>query len=92
MFSLQFQGLDNDSTISNSKNSIAYKNKVYYAELPWDEEKINFVPFNSSVSLHVSNMLALRLERSGLYEDYCKVIYVQKREGTVERINVSPED
>lgn len=35
--------------------------------------------------------VTLRLERDGLYDEYCKVIYEQEREGIVGHIKVSPE-
>ena len=99
MFSLESLGLREENPISNYdrakidsfRDSIVYRDKSYYVELLWDEDKIRAVPANNNVSLKVVDRVVSSVEKKQLYEEYCKVFLEQEKEGIIERCYIEPD-
>lgn len=86
-----FSDYDRDK-LRDFQNSISYRDKCYFIDMPWDEDKLSTVPSNHGVALGVLNRVVDRLSSQNLYEEYCKVFLDQESEGIIERIDVMPAD
>ena len=73
LFSFETLGIVEDSVsdydrdkIVSFRNSISYKDKFYYVNLPWNEDKLPSVPFNHQVALSVLDCVVIHLNKQGL--------------------------
>ena len=83
---------DSVSDYDREKMDSFCREKCYFVDLPWNEDKLVEVPSNHQVTLNVLDRVVIKLEKQNQYNDYCKVFLDQESEGIIERIDVSPTD
>lgn len=68
----------NEQIVELFQHSITFKDNKYYVKLALDSDKIFCVPSNHSLTLHVLDCVASRLECDLHYQNYLQVLHQQK--------------
>ena len=90
IFSLEAVGITENTLsaydyqkIQEFKNPISFQGGSYYINIHWDEEKVNLVPSNHTISLKVLDRVSDSLTKRGSLNLHPEAFLEQEREGII---------